>query len=87
MREKCTAILTALNVSPYQLGIWISWGSDETGVSSAYANFTVFTKTESDFKLEHATNITTALNLEGTYSKLGGTNNHVNLTCRIFNEG
>jgi hypothetical protein len=85
---KCSVLFTALDASPYQSGMWISWGSDGTGVSSAYANFTlVFTKTESDLQLEHAINITTALNVEGTYAKLGGALKQVNVTCRIFNEG
>lgn len=85
---KCTVLFTALNSSPYQSGIWLSWGSDGLGVSSAYANYTlVFTQLDSQLQLEHSTNITTALEVEGTYTKLGGTSRQVNLTCRIFNEG
>ena len=30
---------TPLNVAPYQNGIWISWGADGQGVSSAYVSF------------------------------------------------
>jgi len=85
---KCSVLFTALNIAPYQSGMWISWGSDGTGVSGAYANFTlVFTRTESDLQLEHPTNVTTRLDVEGTYSKLGGTDKQVNVTCRLFNEG
>jgi len=85
---KCAVLFTALNVSPYQSGMWLSWGSDGTGVSGAYANFTlVFTRPEADLQLEHATNITSRLDVEGTYSKLEGTFKQVNVTCRIFNEG
>jgi len=85
---KCSVLFTVSDASPYQSGMWISWGSDGTGVSSAYANFTlVFTKTESDLQLEHTINITTALNVEGTYTKLEGALKQVNVTCRIFNEG
>ncbi len=85
---KCTVLFTELDVSPYQSGMWISWGSDGTGVSSAYANFTlVFTRTEANVQLEHAINVTTGLDVEGNYSKLGGTSKQVNVTCRIFNEG
>ncbi len=85
---KCAALFTVLDVSPYQSGMWISWGSNGTGVSSAYANFTlVFTRTEADFQMEHSTNITTAINVEGTYSLLQGRSKHVDVTCRIFNEG
>jgi hypothetical protein len=85
---KCTVLFTVYDASPYQSGMWISWGSDGTGVSSAYANFTlVFTRTESELQVEHVINITTALNVEGTYTNLEGTLKQVNVTCRIFNEG
>jgi hypothetical protein len=85
---KCTVLFTVLDASPYQSGMQISWGADGTGVSGAYANYTlVFTRTESDLQLEHATNITTRLDVEGTYSKLDGTSKQVNVTCRVFNEG
>jgi hypothetical protein len=85
---RCTVLFTALNASLYQSGMWISWGSDGTGVSSAYANFTlVFTETDSELQLEHAINITTSLDVAGTYSNLGGTLKQVNVTCRVFNEG
>jgi len=84
---KCVTLFTVLDALPYQSGIWLSWGSDGTGVSSAYANYTlIFTKTESDVQLEHTTNMTTRLNIQGTYSKLEGTLKQVNITCRIFNE-
>jgi hypothetical protein len=85
---KCTVLFTAWNVSPYQSGTWISWGADGTGVSSAYANFTlVFNRPEADVQLEHAVNVTTVLEVEGTYSKLGDTLKQVTATCNIFNEG
>jgi hypothetical protein len=85
---KYTVLFTALNASPYQSGMWISWGSDGTGVSSAYANFTlVFTETDSELQLEHAINITTSLNVDGSYTKLGGNFKQVNVTFRVFNEG
>jgi len=84
---KCTVLYTALDASPYQSGMWISWGSDGTGISGAYANFTlVFIRTTADTQMEHATNVTTSLDVEGTYTKLGGTSKQVNVTCRIFNE-
>ena len=46
-----------------------------------------FTLPTADLQLEHTTNITTRLDVEGTYSKLEGTSKQVNVTCRIFNEG
>ena len=85
---KCAILFTALNVLPYESGMWLSWGSDGTGVSSAYANFTlVFTGTTSETQMEHAINVTTELEVEGSYVKLAGTNKQVSVTCTIFNEG
>lgn len=85
---KCSVLFTVLDASPYQSGMWVSWGSAGTGVSGAYANFTlVFTETDSDLQLEHAINITTALDVEGTYTNLEETLKQVNVTCRISNEG
>ena len=84
---KCSIQSNVSESSPYQSGIWQSWGTDGTGISSAYANFTLsFAKTESQIQLEHETNITTRLNLEGTYSLLSGTQKQVNITCKVFNE-
>ena len=85
---KCSILFTVSDALPYQSGTWISWGSDGVGVSSAYANFTlVFTKTDSDLQLEHAINITTTLDVSGTYATLEGATKQVNVTCEIFNEG
>lgn len=85
---KCTVLFTALDDSPYQSGMWISWGSDGTGVSSAYTNFTlIFTRTEASLQLEHTINVTTRIDIEGVYSKLDGAFKKVNVTCRILNEG
>lgn len=84
---KCSIMFTVFDNSPYQSGILLSWSADGTGVSSAYANYTLaFTKTEADMQLEHETNITTRLDVESTYSKLEGELKQVNVTCNIFNE-
>ena len=85
---KCLVFFTVYNTSPYQSGMWLSWGSNGTGVSSAYANCTlVFVNTGSETRLEYSINRTTRLEIEEcTYTKLEGTSKQVNLTCRIFNE-
>ncbi|MCW4014995.1 MAG: hypothetical protein NWF06_01360 [Candidatus Bathyarchaeota archaeon] len=84
---KCVALFSVLDSASYQSGILLSWGSDGTGVSSAYANYTLFfTDAKSELQFEHATNITTGLDVQGTYSKLEGTLKQVNVTCNVFNE-
>ncbi|PVX24555.1 MAG: hypothetical protein CW691_07240 [Candidatus Bathyarchaeum sp.] len=85
---KCTVLFTECDVSPYESGMWISWGSDGKGVSSAYANFTLtVTGTDSEIQMEHTTNITTSITVDGTYIALGETNKQVNITCNVLNEG
>ena len=84
---KCVTLFSVPDSSHYQSGIYLSWGTDGTGVSSAYANSTLhFVEMESEVLLETVTNITTSLTLEGTYTKLVGATKQVNVTCRIFNE-
>jgi len=84
---KCVTLFNVQNTSPYQSGIKLFWGSDGTGVSSAYANSSLyFIKTDAELQLEMETNITTTLNIEGTFITLGGLNKQVNVTCRLFNE-
>ena len=84
---KCIIQFNVSESSPYQSGIWQSWETNGVGFSSAYANYTLtFTSTESDMQLEHETNITTRLNLDGNYILLGGTEKQVNITCEILNE-
>ncbi|PVX27870.1 MAG: hypothetical protein CW716_00075 [Candidatus Bathyarchaeum sp.] len=84
---KTTVLFTECDISPYESGIWMSWGSDGNGVSSASANFTlVFNTIDSETEMEHATNITTSINVDGTYSLLEETNKQVNITCNVLNE-
>jgi len=85
---KCVVKFTVKEDSPYHSGIWLSWGVDGTGVSSAYANFTLaFTGLDTEFQMDYAVNVTTRLELDGTYTKLAGTNKQVNVTCRVYNNG
>jgi hypothetical protein len=85
---KCNLRFTPLNSSPYQSGIWISWGSNGLGVSSAYADFSLdIVGIQANAQLEYYVNTTTTLKVEGVYSELNGTTKQVNVTCRVFNEG
>ena len=85
---KCVTLFSVLDSLPYTSGIQLSWGSDGNGVSSAYANYTLaFTHTEAEILLEHETNITTQLTIDGSYIKLGGAQKYVSVVCRLFNDG
>jgi hypothetical protein len=84
---KCRIQFNVSETSPYQSGICLAWDADGTGISSAHANYTLFfTQTEADMQLEHETNITTRLDVNGIYTKLAGTNKQVTVVCKVFNE-
>ena len=77
-----------LNEAPYQNGIWISWGTNGQGISSAYVAFNVnSTGQSSTSSLEYAVNVTSQANVSGSFLQLSGILNQVNLTANVLNEG
>ena len=79
---------STLNSSGYQNGFWISWGADGQGVSSAYASFVFASSSPSaTSNLEYTVNVTSAVNLSGTYHQLNDTTKQVNLTINVLNDG
>jgi hypothetical protein len=84
--SKCDLQFAPLNISPYEDGMWISWGYNGSGVSSAFVTFLInFSGPSATCNSEYETNITTTLTLEGVYTS-NGTEKSVNLTCRMYNE-
>jgi len=85
--EICNLAFTPLNDSNYVEGIWLSWNISDMGVSSVYTNFTLKVYSIADkVTLNYAINITTAITLNGYYTKLDGNEKLVNLTCKVYNE-
>jgi len=78
---------TPLNEAPYQNGIWISWGTDGLGISSAYVSF-VFDSSSftTSSNLEYAVNVTTEVILTGDL-QLYSNFTQVNLAVNVLNEG
>lgn len=77
-----------LNDSPYDSGIWISWNTQGTAISGAYANFTLHTNGETEETTTHyAINTTTVLALNGSYIALSGEERLVSLTLKLDNDG
>ncbi len=77
-----------LNDSVYDSGIWLSWNTNNLGVSSACANFTLKVYGIGvNVSLDYAFNITTSIVVNGYYIKLANEEKMVNLTCRVYNEG
>jgi len=79
---------TAPNDSSYVSGTRLSWDTSGSGLSSAYANFTlaIYGLTE-QVSTEYVINVTTTLAVNGSYKELVGDQKLVNLTIDLFNEG
>lgn len=77
-----------LNNSNYESGVWLSWNTNDFGVSSAFANSTlkVYGMT-GNITADWFFNITTAVVINGFYTELQGSDKFVNLTCHVLNEG
>jgi len=79
---------TPTGEAPYQNGVWISWGTNGQGFSSAYVTLDMnSTGTSSTSNLECAINITSEVDLSGNYLQINGALNQVNLTVNVLNEG
>lgn len=75
----------------YNDGIWISWGDDGFGISSAYVDFKLKIHGSSfNVAMDYTINVTTATTLIGKYSLLIEGNQvktNVTVRCRVFSEG
>jgi hypothetical protein len=84
----CLLDYTVLNDSRYDSGIWLSWNTSGSGVSSAYANFTLEVNgMETNLTVDYSLNITTTVTISGYYTQLSGNEKLVNLTCRVYGDG
>jgi len=78
---------TMEETEPYSSGIWLSWGTEGFGVSSATAHFTYnLSDREVDADFSYAVNITTTLMIEGSFRKANGDEKQVNVTINLLNE-
>lgn len=79
---------TPLNMTPYNDGAWVSWGSNGHGTSGAYVNMVLNSSgTSATCYSEYAINVTSELNVNGQYTLLNESLKQVDLTCNILNEG
>jgi hypothetical protein len=77
---------TTFNSTPYQNGIWISWGQNGSGVSSTYVSFSINSSGPTEnYHAEYAVNVTTSLNIEGVCTG-DGEEKTVNVTCTVYDE-
>jgi len=84
----CQLSFTPLSDSNYDVGTWLSWNISDVGVSSACANFTLEVYGMAmNVTLNYAVNVTSTITINGYYTKLGGDEKLVYLTCNVYNEG
>jgi hypothetical protein len=78
---------TLKNTAPYTNGIYLSWGTDGFGVSSAYTDFNFsLSDNQVDVQLLYAVNVTTSLVMDGVYRTQMGDVKQINVTCNVLNE-
>jgi hypothetical protein len=83
----CNLTVTPLNDSAYDSGIWLSWNTFSSGVTSAYSDFTLKAyTTETNVESNYAINVTTEIIVNGFYTQLNGTEKLVNLTIVVHDE-
>lgn len=85
---QCSLNATSASQSPYTQGIWLDWGTDSVGVSSAYSDFTLnIGGMGAEIDLSFSLNRTTRVVVTGSYSDLGGDTKEVTVVMYLFNEG
>jgi len=79
---------TLKNTSLYTNGIYLAWGTDGFGVSSAYVDFNFsLSDGQVNIQLPYAVNVTTSLVVDGVCRTLMGNLKQINVTCNVLNEG
>ena len=88
-RGKCILSFRLCEVSPYSSGLWILWGTDGFGVSSAEADFLVNLADErEEITAEYSINITTHILISATSKRVRTPGFYViRVTIQVFNEG
>lgn len=71
----------------YDMGTRLSWGTNGSGLSSAYARVSVSAyDVSSQVSMDFAVNISSSLIIHGEYIALPGGDKNVHLTCTLTNE-
>jgi len=88
-RGRCTLSFRLCEVSPYSSGLWIFWGTDGFGVSSAKVDFSLNLADErEEVIVEYSINITTHILISATSKRVRFPGFYIiRVTIRVFNEG
>ena len=85
---RCTVNSTVASESPYSSGVWLSWGTEGLGVSSASAVLEVELVgrgVEVDWSFTE--NITTAMLISGTFETVQANIKRITIFVNLLNEG
>jgi len=78
---------TLRDTAPYSSGIWLNWGVNGHGFSSAYGSFSHrLSGRETDVYQSYTMNITTTLLITSTNRRLNENTRQVNVTINVLNE-
>lgn len=85
---RCDLNSTLASQSPYSQGIWLDWGTDGVGISSACSYFTLnMSGRGAEVDLSYEVNVTTSVLMMGSYSDLGNDSKAVTIIVNMYNEG
>lgn len=80
--------VTPQNEAPYQNGLDLSWGTNGQGTSSACVSIEInSTGTTSSANLDSSINVTSEIDLSGSYLQLGNNLTQVNLNINVRDDG
>jgi len=84
----CYLNSTSASQAPYSEGIWIDWGDDGSAVTGAYSDYTFNISgrgAETDLSL--TVNVTTRVQISGSFEDMGGGSKAVTITMQLTNDG
>jgi len=78
---------TLEEAAPYSSGVWLFWGANGYGASSAYVDFLhTLVGRDSDVEMAYSVNVTTALLISSTSRMLNETTQQINTTIQVSDE-
>jgi len=85
---ECSFRFDLCTIPPYSSGLWIFWGANGFGVTSAAVDFYLnLTNEGTSINVVYSPNLTTSLEIYSTTKKLKGGEQSVNVTIFVYNEG
>lgn len=78
---------TLLNSSGYSNGVWVSWGTSGSGVSSVYATISCTSSNQQGSSaVSYTVNITSRISVTGQFSRINNTHNQVHLVVNLSSD-